>query len=112
MSEIIRADHLTSLFVSDGLPDNRAAETNRSGVLWAYVVGRSEPVRIDGFAGISAAALLDAFTRAVRVAEADAHSPHGPVAYVRLLHTGDQHSVTSVEVCASFPLADGSEQGS
>ncbi|MEV4175470.1 hypothetical protein [Nonomuraea sp. NPDC049709] len=28
ISEVVRADHLTSFFVSDGAPDNRAGESN------------------------------------------------------------------------------------
>jgi hypothetical protein len=66
MSEVVRADHLTSFFVADGGgPDNRAGEGNYSGALWSHVVGRSEPVRIDGFVGITSAQLLDAITRTI-----------------------------------------------
>lgn len=99
MSEIVRADHLTSLFVSHGSPDNRAGEDSRSGVLWAHITGQSEPVRIDGFSGIGVGELLDSFTQAI--AET-AGSDGRPVAYIGLHHTGGQVSITSVKVYDSY----------
>lgn len=104
MSKIIRADHLTALFVSDGSPDYRAAETNRSGVLWANVFGRTEPVRIDEFTGITAAELLDAVTKAIGQAD-----PDEPVTYIRLYRAGDHNAVTRVKTYNSYPLTDGSQ---
>lgn len=64
-SELVRADRVISLHVSDGDHHNRAGETNASGVLWAYVEGRPEPVRIGGFIGITAAKLLEAMSEAI-----------------------------------------------
>ncbi|WP_143227483.1 hypothetical protein [Actinomadura mexicana] len=103
MSEVIRADRLISLFVSDGSPDNRAAETSGSGVLWAHVAGRSEPVRVDGFTGISAAELLDAVTTALYEAEHFSFFA-GSAAYIRLHHTDDRRPVTSVKLYDSEGL--------
>jgi hypothetical protein len=99
MSELVRADQLTSLFVSDGAPDNRTGEDNRRGVLWAHLAGQVEPVRLDGFAGITAAELLDTIAKTV----AEATKADGPVAYIRLHHTGGRASITSVRVSTSFP---------
>ena len=62
LSEVIRADHVTSLFVADGTGRGRASESNGEGVLWAHVVGRAEPARVEGFTGITAAEVLDAVT--------------------------------------------------
>ncbi|MGW4412398.1 hypothetical protein ACWEJ6_50960 [Nonomuraea sp. NPDC004702] len=102
MSEVIRADHLTGLFVSDGAPDNRAGESNTRGVLWAHAAGRAEPVRIDGFVGITAAEIIDAMTRAI----ADlVHASQEPVAYIRLHSSGGRMPVSSVKVSKSFPVA-------
>ncbi len=103
MSEVVRADQVTGLFVSSGPPDNRLDETSRQGVLWARVLGRDEPVRLDGFAGITAPELLNAFTLTI----AEATEADGPVAYIGLHHTGGRVSLTSVKVSTSFPLADG-----
>lgn len=97
-SEIVRADRLVSLHVSDGGHDNRAGETNRSGVLWAYVAGRTEPVRIGGFVGITAAEILAAMADALNEA-AEATMP----AYVSLSSTEGPAAKTSVTLDRSFP---------
>ncbi|RMI42082.1 hypothetical protein EBO15_20745 [Actinomadura harenae] len=107
MSEVVRADQVTSLFVSSGPPDNRLDETSRQGVLWAHVVGRDEPVRLDGFAGITPPELLNAFTQTI----AEATEAAWPVAYIRLDHTGGRAPATRVKLFTSFSTTDASTDG-
>ncbi|WP_329081312.1 hypothetical protein [Streptosporangium sp. NBC_01469] len=97
-SEVVRADCVTSFFVSDGQPDNRAGESNNSGVLWARVMGHHEPVRIDGFTGIAAAELLNAITQ--MICKAIYHS--SDVSYVWLSTTSGPAPVTSVQINKSY----------
>ncbi|NEA21961.1 hypothetical protein [Actinomadura bangladeshensis] len=59
-------------------------------MLWAHVVGRAEPARIEGFRGITAAEVLDADTRTI----AGALSGGDPVVFIRLRSTGGQIPVT------------------
>ncbi|WP_433513751.1 hypothetical protein ACQP2T_61100 [Nonomuraea sp. CA-143628] len=100
MSEVARADHITSFFASGGTPDNRAGENNYQGVLWAHVVGRPEPVRIDGFVGTTPAKILNEMTQ--MIAEVASNRVE-PVIYIRLHSTEGRMPVSKVEVYQSFP---------
>ncbi|MFC3985198.1 hypothetical protein [Streptosporangium jomthongense] len=98
-SEVVRADRVTSFFVSDEGPDLRAAESTSSGALWAYVLGRHEPVRIDGFSGIAVVDLLTAVTQAIE----KALDRRAYVSYIRLSSTTGPAPVTSVQIYDSYP---------
>ncbi|MFI6802160.1 hypothetical protein [Streptosporangium canum] len=98
-SEVVRADCVTSFFVSDGNPDNRAGESSHSGVLWARVIGHQEPVRIDGFTGIAAVELLNVLTQTIYKALYQSSE----VSYIQLSTTSGTMPVTSVQTHKSHP---------
>ncbi|MFI0420779.1 hypothetical protein [Spongiactinospora sp. 9N601] len=100
-SEVIRADCVTSFFVAGDSPSERAGESEHRRTLWACVLGRGEPVRIDGFIGIAAADLLSAVTQTIEKAlyrSAD-------VSYIRLITGPGPAGVTDVQIHNSYPNA-------
>jgi hypothetical protein len=103
ISELVRADRLISLYVSDSDPHSRSGETNARGVLWAYVLGHAEPTRINGFIGITAAEILDAMAQAL----AEAETANLPVAYIAVTETGDRIKQSRVTIHSSLPDASG-----